>query len=121
VHPHRLGDDVADFHARIERAVGVLEDHLDAPAQRAQFLGPQAREVVAVVDDFAGSRPLEQQDAAAGGGLAAAALADKSEGLATPQGEIDAVDRLDLADEAMGDNAFGDREMLVQPLHFEEG
>ena len=34
VHLHRLGDDVADLHARIERAVGILEDDLDAAPQR---------------------------------------------------------------------------------------
>src|ERR1700722_17396502 len=34
-HPDRLGDDVADPPARIERREWVLEDHLDAPANRA--------------------------------------------------------------------------------------
>ena len=33
--PQRLGDDVADRHARIERGIRVLEDHLHAAAQRA--------------------------------------------------------------------------------------
>ena len=50
----RLGDDVADRHARIERAVRVLEDHLDAPAQRAQRSPRRACvEVDAVEQDLA--------------------------------------------------------------------
>src|SRR5262249_44669405 len=106
------GDDVADLHARIERAVRVLEDHLDAPPQRLQLPVREAREVDAVVDDFAGGRPLQQQDAAAGRGLAPAALADEAEGLAAPQGEVDAVDRPHPADQAMGGDALGDPEVL---------
>ncbi len=34
----RLGDDVADAPARIEAGVGILEDHLHAPAQRLSRL-----------------------------------------------------------------------------------
>ena len=33
----RLGDDVFDAHARIERGVRILEDNLHAAAQVAQF------------------------------------------------------------------------------------
>ena len=36
VDQQRLADDVADRHARVERGVGVLEDHLHVPAQRPQ-------------------------------------------------------------------------------------
>ena len=42
LHEQRLGHDRAHAHARVERLVRVLEDHLHAPAQRAQH--------VAVVD-----------------------------------------------------------------------
>ena len=37
VRDQRLGEDLADRHARIERRIGVLEDHLHAPAQRADL------------------------------------------------------------------------------------
>ena len=45
----RLGDDVAHAPARIEAGVGILEDHLHAPAQR-RGLGRAAasRDVLAV-------------------------------------------------------------------------
>ena len=43
-------------------------------------------------------RPLEPQDAAAGRGLAAAALADQPQRLAAVDREVDAVDRLHVAD-----------------------
>ena len=34
MHLDRLGDDLAHLHAWVQRAVRILEDHLDAPAQR---------------------------------------------------------------------------------------
>ncbi len=37
VHFHRLGDHVADLHAWIERAVGILEDYLNAASERHQL------------------------------------------------------------------------------------
>ena len=42
VHLDRFADDVAHLHAGIERAVRVLEYHLDTPAQRQQFLALHA-------------------------------------------------------------------------------
>ena len=41
----RLGDEVADAHARIERGVGVLEDHLDVAADRLASPRGRARAV----------------------------------------------------------------------------
>ena len=77
----RLADDVADLHARVQRAVRVLEDHLDAPAQRQQSVALQLRDVDAVVEDLAGGR-RPAAASAAGRGLAAAALADQAQRLA---------------------------------------
>jgi hypothetical protein len=76
VHPHWLGDDVADFHARIERAVGILENDLDAAPQRAELFVIELGKIDAVIEDLAGRRSLKQQDAAAGCRLAATTLAD---------------------------------------------
>ena len=76
MHLHRLGDDVADLHARIERAVWILEDDLDAAPQRQELLVLEPGEVDAVIDDLAGGRPVEQQYAPAGRRLTATTFAD---------------------------------------------
>ena len=68
----------------------------------------------AVEQDLAGGRPLEPQDAAAGRGLAAAALAHQAQRLAARDREVDAVDRLHVADLARQHDAFGDREVHVR-------
>ena len=111
---------VADLHARVQRAVRVLEDHLDAPAQRQQVPAVQAGDVDAVIDDRALGRAFQAQDAAPGGGLAAAAFADQAQRLAAPDGEVDAVHRLHLAHLAAGDDALGDREMHAQAAHLQQ-
>ena len=59
---HRpLGDALADGHARIERAVGVLEHHLDALAVRAQRCARQAGNLLAAAR---GCRPMSARSAA---------------------------------------------------------
>ena len=82
-------------HARIERAVGVLVDHLHAPADRPHALLVVGGDVLALEHDAAGRRLQHAQHGEPGGRLAAAALADQPERLAAPQREADAVDRLD--------------------------
>src|SRR5712671_1158308 len=120
MHHDRLGDDLADLHARIERAVRVLKDDLDAAPQRQQLLALQLSDVDAVIENFTGGRPLQPKDAPAGRRLAAAALADQPQGLAAADRKIDPVDRLNLTDLAVRDDPLGDREMHPQPPHFEE-
>src|SRR5262249_2059788 len=121
VYLHWLGDDVADLHARIERAVWILEDDLDAAPQCPELLVLELGEVDAVIEDFAGGRPLEQQDAPAGRRLAATTLAHQPQRLPPAKREVDAVDRPNLADRAAREDALADREELLQPLHLEEG
>jgi hypothetical protein len=120
MHLDRLGNDVAHFHARVERAVRVLEDHLHAPAQRDQLAALHAVDVLAVEQDLAGSRPFEPQDAASGRGLAAAALTNQPQRLAALDVEIDAVDRLHVADLACQHDALGDREVHGKAAHLEK-
>src|SRR3984893_13486377 len=119
VHLHRLGDDATDLHARIERAVGVLKDDLDASTQREQLFVSKLGEVEAVIDDLAGRRPLQQQDAAAGRCLAATALPDQPKRLASAKREVDTVNRLHFADQAR-ENTLGDRKDFAQTPHFKE-
>ena len=96
----RLGDDRADGHARVEARLRVLEDHLHLRPQRPQRAALEPGDVAALELDRAGGRIVEPQDRAAGGGLAAAGLADEPERLALADLEADVVDRLDLADPA---------------------
>jgi hypothetical protein len=78
----RLADRGADAHARVERRVGVLEDHLHPLAQRPHRRVGQARDVLAVEADRAAGRLQQPQHGAAERRLAAARLADQAERLA---------------------------------------
>ena len=120
VHPHRLVKDRADLLARVQRAVGVLKDHLDAAAQRDQFAAPEFGDIDPVIEDLAFGRLFEPQDAAAHRRLAAAAFADQPQGLAAVHREVDAVDRLDVADMAARDHPLGDREVHLEAAHLQQ-
>src|SRR6185295_18904721 len=87
----------AHGHARIERAVRILEDHLHFPPQRTQLALAELRELAAVEPDLARGRLEQAQHQPAGGRLAATRLADQREGLPRMHLEAHAVDRLDAA------------------------
>ena len=114
-----LGDDLADGHPRVERAVRILEDDLDPPPHRPQLDLSELRQVAALEDHLAAGRPLELEDAAARGRLAAAGLTHEPEGLAPANGEADAVHRLDHAGRA-AEQAAADLEMLDEIAHLED-
>ena len=120
VDPHGLGDDVAGGHARVERRVGILEDHLHVLAGGDQVLGLELGEVLALEDDLAGGGPVELGDGAGGRGLAAAGLADEAEGLALLDLEVDAVDRVDVALLA-AQEAAPEGEVHLEVLDVEQG
>src|ERR1700743_2949839 len=71
----RLGDDLADGPARIERGDGILKDELQAPAHQPQRLTVERGEFLAVERHLTGSRPAQLQDGATQGGLAATGFA----------------------------------------------
>ena len=75
VEAQALGDDLAHGHARVQRRVGVLEDHLHGACVA---LGQD----LALVDHFAGGLVVQPQDDLTKGGLAGAALADETDDLA---------------------------------------
>jgi hypothetical protein len=118
-----LPHDVEERHARIERRVRVLEDHLHLAPQRAQ---PALRNR-GHIDDFAvvakenlpGGRRDGPQDAARRRGLAAAALSDERERLSLLKRERHAVHGLHVADGLLED-AAANGEVLLEPLHLEE-
>src|SRR3546814_3923291 len=121
VDAHRLGDDLADLHARIQRAVRILEDDLDLLAKQVQALAVEVRELHAVDDVLAGGLLLELQDAAAGRRLAAAGLAHQAERFALPHGEADVVDRFYFGDLLLDEDSLGDGEIHFEILDLEVG
>ena len=88
-------DQIADRLARVERGIGVLEHHLHLAAQLAELVMVGAGDILAFEPHLARRRLGQPQDRATGRGLAAAALADETKGLATADIEAHAVDRLD--------------------------
>ena len=95
VDEQRLAEHVADLLARIERAVRVLEHdlHLAAHLRRQPFLGDV--DLLAVDEQFAGCRRIDQRDDAGECRLAATALADDRQRLAFLDRKADALDGMD--------------------------
>ena len=83
----RLADDLAGRHARIQRSVRVLVDHLHALAVRQHVGRFEPGDVGAVDGDLAVGRFEQFQHRAPDRGLAAAALADQTQGLAAIDAE----------------------------------
>ena len=75
MHLQRLGDDLADGHARVQAGVRVLEDHLHPPAHLAQVLAFELDQVNVIEIHVTGGRPVKLQDSAPGGRFSAARLA----------------------------------------------
>ncbi len=117
---HGLADDLAYFHARIERAVGVLENDLNLLPYRDQALLVELVQVDALEDDVAGRRVLELQDAAPRGGLAAARFAHQPEGLTLLDLEADVVDGLHVGDGLLEHDALEDREVHLEVPDLDE-
>ena len=97
MHAQAFGDDVADRHARGERAERILKYDLHIAAERPHRLEPQALDILAQEDDrsVGGDQPQQRK---AKSGLAGSGFADHPECLALAYGERDAVDRLDMPD-----------------------
>ena len=95
VQAQRLGNDLGDTAARIERRLRVLEDHLEPGAQRAQPVLRQARDVLPVEQQPARRRCVEAHQGAPEAGLAGAALADDAQRVAGRERQVDAVQDID--------------------------
>ena len=77
-------------------------------------------DVLPVEDHRAGRRLHQPQDAAAESGLAATGFADQPVGLAAPDGQRDAVDRVDVADRLVDQHAPLDREMHLEVVDLQQ-
>ncbi len=95
VHDRRLADDVGDAHARVERGVRVLEDHLHRQLRRLALGRFERRPIAAAIEDAALARRHDAGDDAAERRLAAAGFADETDDLAATNDEIDRGDGID--------------------------
>src|SRR5262249_52050773 len=88
-------DPVRDTVDRVDRAERVLEDHRDI-ARVGQALLPRAQPAqrLSLEVDLSLRRLVQPREQAGDGGLAAAALADERHDLASVDGEVDVVDRV---------------------------
>ena len=115
----RRTDDLADRLARVQRRVGILEDHLHLAPQRSQLARRQLGDVAPVETDRAGGRVEEPQDQPGGRRLAAAGLPDDAQGLAPADVQGNVLDGVHLGLPASEDALF-DREALGQVVELDK-
>ena len=87
--PHRLPHDASHALARVQRRVGVLEDRLDAPAERADQRPVPQVERDPVEQDPAGGRAQKAQQQPHQRALSGAGLTDQADALPWLDGERD--------------------------------
>jgi hypothetical protein len=106
---HRVRDAVR----RVERAVGILEDHRHV-AGVGEALAARAHRAhrTPLEEDLAGARLVDARDQAGDRALAAPALADERHDLAAADLEADVVDRV----ERLARQQPADPEMARQPF-----
>ena len=124
VDAQRFGQRVANSHAGIERAVRVLEHHLDATVESASLVARERQDVRAIIGDAAGIGLMQADQAAREGGFAAAGFANDADRLTTGDGEADVVDGLEHRawPAAQGvKRGAAQRETLGEVVNFEQG
>jgi len=113
-----FANDGAHGHARVEGADRILEDGLDAGAQRPPFGAVDFRQIHAVDPHGAGGGRDQPQHGAAQGGFAAARFAHQSERLAASQIEIHIVHGPHVMAHG-GKDPLAYREPCAQTPHFQ--
>ena len=116
---NRLADDLAHGHAWVERAVGVLENHLELAATGAQRFTAQLRDVLALEKDAPRRRLKEPDDGAAQRGLATAAFAHEPERFAGSELQAHVIHGLHMRAHPPEESVL-DREMDFEVVDFEE-
>src|SRR6266542_2663238 len=125
VHKQWLGHDVEQRHARIQRRVRVLEDHLHLASQRTQPRAWHLCEIDHLVargakQDLSAGWVVGAQDAARGRGLATAGFAYECERLTGSDVERDIINRAYLTDDSAQKTA-PNRKEFSQLLDFQQG
>ena len=117
VRHRRLADDLAHPHARVQRGIGILEDHLHAQLVGAPFRARQALHRLAAIAQLARAGRQDARDDAAQRGLAAARLAHDANDLARHHIQVHAGHRVhDLRLQARAQQV-GDAAGQVHRLH----
>ena len=120
---HGFLQNLAHGHARVERRVGVLEDHLHLAPVGQHVRVAQVVEASAPEEDFSAGGRVQAEDRASQGGFAAAGLTHHGEDLAGVDVQTHGVDGLDRGGGEIGyaagegdavQNAPGNVEMLDQ-------
>src|SRR5881628_861101 len=123
VYRQRLRDRVHHGEPRVERLVGILEDHLNAASEVLQGRSLQGRDVLAVEEELALCGLLQLHQEATGRRLPTARLSDDPEDFAPLDREIDPVDGVDLflpPSERVQQSGL-QREELPEPTHVPDG
>lgn len=88
----RFGNNLPDSHAWVQRAIGILENHLNSFAVGAELGIGKMRYIGVFEFDLASGRLNEPDNRPAKGGFARAAFADQAQGFAGGECEGDAFD-----------------------------
>jgi hypothetical protein len=122
VNPARLVQRGAHAHARVQRRVRVLEDHLHAPAQLAQLASARRADVHALEPDRPAVRLDEPDEAARQRRLAAARSTRDAEDLAARERERHVVDGPVAGERAAQhlEPRPAQAELLDDPLRFQK-
>src|SRR5437867_2327064 len=104
----------------VQRRIGILDHDLELPAEWAQLLPGQVRDVPPPEHDPPAAHLVEADDAAGKRRLAAARLADQTERLSAPELEADVVHRPHLGDLLLEHDSLLDREVLANVLDREQ-
>ena len=119
VQPQRLADDRTARHARVQRRVRILEDHVQLASQRPHLPSREMRDVDAAQQDLAGGRLGEPHDAVGDGRFAAAGLADQPEQLPATELERDIVHS--VHERALACDPAADAVVLDEVANLERG
>src|SRR5262249_27125059 len=101
----RFADDLTHRHARIERGIGILKDHLNVATEPEQLVARRMSNLFSFEKDFAFGGILQTHHSPAQGRLAATRFADEPQRLAFRDGKIDPVNGTHIADLGAEDTA----------------
>src|SRR5690606_29080714 len=107
----RLADDLPHAHARVQAREGVLEDHLHPATEASEFAALELRELGTGEVHSAVRRPVELEDGATGGGLAATGLTHEPQRFALAHIEVQAVHSAHVCDLALDEQSRIDGEV----------
>jgi hypothetical protein len=119
VNAQALADGIAYSHARIQRGVRILKDHLHLAAHLAHLRSGESGQLPAFEGDSAAGRLDQPNEAASQAGLAAARLADQSDRLSLLHIEAHAVNRPDVLSRAP-QQPGRHRKIFLQITNFEQ-